>query len=173
MDGARLFNAVAASDLPASDFVQYVDTVSFCLTKGLSAPFGAMLCGSQKLVERATTFRQVLGGGMRQAGVMAAAGIVALEKGIDRLAEDHANAKKLAMGLAERFPGSCDPDIVETNLFHVKVPAFDVSSQELVDHLAREGILVFPGEPIMRLATHRMVASADIDNVLKAFDRLS
>jgi threonine aldolase len=144
MDGARLFNAAVASGCPASDFVQYVDTVSFCLTKGLSAPFGAMLCGSQELIERAISFRQVLGGGML----------------------------KLAMGLAEQFPDSCSPDIVETNLFHVKVSAFGISGQELANYLAKEGILVFPGEPYMRLATHRMITSADIDSVLKAFDRM-
>jgi threonine aldolase len=172
MDGARLFNAAVASGRPAGDFVKYVDTVSFCLTKGLAAPFGAMLCGSQQLVERAIGFRQMLGGGMRQAGVMAAAGIVALNAGIDRLAEDHANAKKLAMGLAERFPGSGNPDIVETNLFHVNVSAFGMSGQELADRLAGEGILVFSGDPTMRLATHRMVTSEDIDRVLRAFDRI-
>jgi threonine aldolase len=172
MDGARLFNAAVASGLPARDFAQYTDTVSFCLTKGLSAPFGALLCGSQELVERATAFRQMLGGGMRQAGVMAAAGIVALETGIDRLAEDHANAKTLAMGLADRFPGCCDPRIVETNLFHIRVSAFGIGGQELAEYLATEGILVFPGEPLMRLATHRMVTSEDIGHVLKAFGRL-
>jgi threonine aldolase len=172
MDGARLFNAAVASGRPAQDFTQYTDTVSFCLTKGLSAPFGALLCGSRELVERATMYRQMLGGGMRQAGVMAAAGIVALETGIDRLAEDHANAKRLAKGLQERFPGCCDPDIVETNLFHIVVSAFSMSGQELTDYLAQAGILVFTGEPHMRLATHRMVTSEDIDQVLQAFDRL-
>ena len=172
MDGARLFNAAVALGRPASDLAQYTDTVSFCLTKGLSAPFGALLCGSRELVERATTFRQMLGGGMRQAGVMAAAGIVALETGIDRLAEDHANAQKLARGLLDRFPGCCDPDIIETNLFHIQVPALGMSGQELAEYLAKEGILVFPGEPTMRLATHRMISGEDIDQVLKAFDRL-
>jgi len=95
-----------------------------------------------------------------------------METGIDRLAEDHANAKKLALGLAERFPGCCDPDIVETNLFHVKVAAFGMSGQELADYLVQEGILVFPGDPRMRFATHCMITSEDIDEVLKAFDRL-
>jgi threonine aldolase len=103
---------------------------------------------------------------------MAAAGIVALETGIDRLAEDHANAKTLALGLQERFPGCCDPDIVETNLFHIVVSAFGMSGQELTDYLAQEGIFVFSGEPQMRLATHRMVTAEDIDQVLQAFDRL-
>ena len=103
---------------------------------------------------------------------MAAAGVVALQTGIDRLAEDHANAKKLALGLAERFPGSCDPADVETNLFHVSVAAFGVSGQQLADHLAQEGVLVFAGEPRMRFATHCMISSEDIDAALAAFGRL-
>jgi threonine aldolase len=172
MDGARFFNAVVASGQPAESFTQHVDTVAFCLSKGLSAPFGGLLCGSKELVERAITFRQLLGGGMRQAGVMAAAGIVALETGIDRLAEDHDNAKRLARGLAERFPGCCQPEMVETNLFHITVVALGVRGQELAEALAREGILVFAGEPRMRFATHRMVTSGDISRVLQAFDRL-
>lgn len=172
MDGARFFNAVVASGRPAPDSTRYVDTMAFCLSKGLGAPFGGMLCGSAELIERAIHFRQMLGGGMRQAGVMAAAGIVALESGIDRLAEDHANAKKLAWGLAELFPGCCDPDAVETNLFHITVKTLGIGGQELADHLANEGILVFAGEPRMRLATHRMVTGSDIDRVLEVFARL-
>ena len=172
MDGARFFNAVVASGQPAENFTRYVDTLAFCLSKGLGAPFGGLLCGSQEHIQRAITFRQMLGGGLRQAGVMAAAGIVALESGIDRLAEDHANARKLALGLAERFPGCCDPGVVETNLFHVQVAAFGVSARELAEHMLKEGIRVFPGEPRMRFATHNMVTSKDIDRVLEAFDRL-
>jgi threonine aldolase len=172
MDGARFFNAVVASGRPAADFTQYVDTMAFCLSKGLGAPFGGLLCGSADLVQRAVPHRQMLGGGMRQAGVMAAAGIVALESGIDRLAEDHANARRLALGLAERFPGCCDPEEVETNLFHVDVAALGMGGQELADCLASEGILVFSGEPRMRFATHSMVTSDDIDRVLAVFSRL-
>ncbi len=172
MDGARFFNAIAASGRPASDFTRNVDTLAFCLSKGLGAPFGGLLCGSADLVERAIPFRQMLGGGMRQAGVMAAAGIVALETGIDRLAEDHANAKKLALGLAELFPGCCDPDNVETNLFHIDVAMLGMGGQELADHLATEGVLVFAGEPRMRFATHAMVSSEDIDQVLEVFAQL-
>ena len=172
MDGARFFNALVASGRPAADFTQHVDTLSFCLSKGLSAPFGALLCGTREHIEGAIEFRQMLGGGMRQAGVMAAAGIVALEKGIDRLADDHANARKLAQGLAEYFPGCCDPDAVETNLIFLEVEALGMGGQELADRLASEGILAFPREPRMRLAIHRMVSSDDIDVVLKAFGRL-
>jgi threonine aldolase len=172
MDGARFFNAVVASRQPASNFTQHVDTLSFCLSKGLGAPFGGLLCGTKEAIERAVKFRQLLGGGMRQAGVMAAAGIVALQTGIERLAEDHQNAKKLACGLADRFPGCCDPEIVETNLFHVRVEAFGMSGQQLGDYLFKRGILVFAGDPLMRFATHSMVTSHDIDQVLQAFDHL-
>jgi threonine aldolase len=172
MDGARFFNAVVASGRPATDFTRHVDTMAFCLSKGLGAPFGGLLCGSAALVDRAIPYRQMLGGGMRQAGVMAAAGIVALETGIDRLAEDHANAKKLAAGLAEQFPGCCDPDEVETNLFHIEVRKLGVSGQALAEYLASEGILVFAGEPRIRFATHCMVTPDDIDRVLAVFSRL-
>lgn len=172
MDGARFFNAVVASGRPASDFTQYVDTLSFCLSKGLGAPFGALLCGSKTAIGKALPYRQLLGGGMRQAGVMAAAGIVALEEGIDRLAEDHANAKKLASGMAERFPGCCDPAGVETNLFYVQTPALGTTGSRLSTLLAREGILTFPADPLMRFSTHCMVTSQDIDRVLATLDRL-
>ena len=103
MDGARFFNAVVASGRPAGDFTQYVDTMSFCLSKGLGCPFGAMFCGRSELIERAVAFRQMLGGGMRQAGIMAAAGVYALEHNIARMAEDHANAKRLAAGIVDLF----------------------------------------------------------------------
>jgi threonine aldolase len=172
MDGARLFNAVVAARTPAESFTQYADTVAFCLSKGLGAPFGGLVCSNRERIERAITFRQMLGGGMRQAGIMAAAGLVALENGIERLAEDHANAKKLAIGLAERFPGSCDPDIVETNLFFINVAAFGLSGQALSDYLMSHGILTFAGEPCMRLTTHLDVNERDIDLVLSVFDHL-
>jgi threonine aldolase len=172
MDGARFFNAVVASGRPAKDFTQYVDTLTFCLSKGLGCPFGALLCGSKDAIERAIAHRQMLGGGMRQAGIMAAAGIVALQHGIDRLAEDHANAKKLADGLAEMFPGCLDSSPVETNMFFIKVAKLGMTGQQLADYLKSQGILVFAGDPRMRLTTHRDVTAADIDVVLAAFDRL-
>jgi threonine aldolase len=95
-----------------------------------------------------------------------------LQSGIDRLAEDHANARRLAEGLAERFPGSCNPEMVETNLFHVQVAAFGMSGNELAAYLANQGILVFAGDPRMRLATHCNVSTADIAAVLAVFDTL-
>ena len=160
---------MVASGCPAAEFTAYVDTLSFCLSKGLGAPFGALLCGSRALIERAVTFRQMLGGGMRQAGIMAAAGIVALQTGIERLADDHAHARALAAGLAEMFPGSCDPGVVETNLFFIQTAAFGMSGDALAEHLAANGILVFAGQPRMRLATHVDVTGDDVAEVLQVF----
>jgi threonine aldolase len=131
-----------------------------------------LLCGSKAAIESALPYRQLLGGGMRQAGVMAAAGIVALEDGIDRLAEDHANAKKLASGMADRFPGCCDPHAVETNLFYFKVSALNTTGERLSSLLAQEGILTFPGDPLMRISTHCMITAQDIDRVLDTLDHL-
>jgi threonine aldolase len=116
LDGARVFNAAIALGVPVSELARDADSVSFCLSKGLSAPVGSMVCGSSALVNEARRQRKLLGGGMRQAGVLAAAGIVALETMVDRLAEDHSNARKLAEGLAG-LPGIVlDPKRVETNL---------------------------------------------------------
>ncbi len=173
MDGARFFNAVIACGQPAASFTRSLDTLAFCISKGLGAPFGGLLCGKQETIERAIHFRQMLGGGMRQAGIMAAAGVVALQTGIERLAEDHANAKRLACGLAERFPGCCDPGLVETNMCQVDVRLLGVTRTQLADYLATKGIIIFGGEnQRMRLTTHCMVTSEDIDTVLKAFDGL-
>lgn len=172
MDGARVFNAAVALNQPASALTRYVDTVSFCLSKGLGAPFGALLCGARAVIERAVAARQMLGGGMRQAGVMAAAGVVALATGIDRLAEDHANAKHLAHGLAELFPGCLDQEKIETNMFFIKVAVLGKTGPQLAEELRKEGVLVFPTQPRMRLTTHCDVNAQDIDRALAIFARL-
>jgi threonine aldolase len=149
-----------------------VDTLAFCLSKGLGAPFGGLLCGTHAHIQKALAFRQLLGGGMRQAGVLAAAGIVGLTTGLNRLSEDHGNAKRLANGLAALFPGSCEPAMVETNLFFIQLGAFDMSGRELANYLKQNGILVFEGDPQMRLATHCDVDRDDIDRVISVFARL-
>ena len=116
LDGARIFNAAVYLETPVSELVKDADSVSFCLSKGLSCPIGSVLCGSHELIERAHRWRKVLGGGMRQVGVVAAAGIVALDGMVERLAEDHTNARRLSRGLAG-IPGiSIDPDGNHTNL---------------------------------------------------------
>ena len=121
LDGARLFNAAIALKRPARDFVRDVDSVTFCVSKGLGAPVGSVICGSAGLIDKARRVRKMLGGGMRQAGVIAAAGIVALEKMVDRLAEDHANARALAEGVA-KLPGlAVDLASVQTNIVIFRV----------------------------------------------------
>src|SRR5262247_3094033 len=116
LDGARLFNAAVALKRPARDFVRDVDSVTFCVSKGLAAPVGSVICGSSEVIAKARRVRKMLGGGMRQAGIIAAAGIVALERMVDRLAEDHANARALAEGLAKRPGLSVDLASVQTNI---------------------------------------------------------
>src|SRR5437764_3981156 len=121
IDGARLFNAGVALGLPASEIAKHGDSIGFCVSKGLSAPFGSVLCGSAEFIERARAFRRMVGGGMRQAGVMAAAGIIALKCMVDRLAEDHRRAKRIAEGLHAIDPRLTDPRLVETNIVMIEV----------------------------------------------------
>src|SRR5436190_22568254 len=116
MDGARIFNAATALNMPVSELARPVDSLMFCLSKGLSAPVGSMLVGNAEFIRRAHRVRKLLGGGMRQAGVLAAAGIIALEQMVERLAEDHANCQLLARGLAEFAQVDIEPERVVTNI---------------------------------------------------------
>src|SRR5213078_5276264 len=121
LDGARIFNAAVALGVEAAEIAACADTVTFCLSKGLACPIGSIFCGSEADVEEARRWRKRLGGGMRQVGVLAAAGLIALDRMVDRLAEDHSNARTLAEGLAE-LPGvRCDLDRVQTNLVYFDV----------------------------------------------------
>jgi threonine aldolase len=166
LDGARIFNAAVALGVPACALAQNVDSVAVCLSKGLSAPVGSLLCGSQDFVKRARKFRKMLGGGMRQAGVIAAAGIVALETMVDRLAEDHANARRLAQGLAGIKGIRLVQDDVPTNIV-----MFDLSPEssvvEFMQGLDRAGVRIGlrDGRPF-RAVTNRMVSSSDVDEAL-------
>jgi len=166
LDGARIFNAAVALGVQASALVQNVDSVAVCLSKGLSAPVGSLLCGSKDFVERARKFRKMLGGGMRQAGVVAAAGIVALETMVDRLAEDHANARRLAQGLAGIKGITLARDDIPTNIV-----MFDLwpewSSVEFMEGLDRVGVKIgFRDGGPFRAVTSRMVSSSDVDYAL-------
>ena len=166
MDGARLFNAEVATGIPAAAYAGAVTTVMSCLSKGLCAPVGSMLAGTSEVVAAARLERARLGGGMRQAGVIAAAGLVALRTMIDRLADDHARARRLAETVAERWPeGGCDPSRVSTNIvaFEHDRPAL------LLDHLRAEGVLagsIAPG--VVRLMTHHDVDDEAIERAQKA-----
>ncbi len=163
LDGARIFNAAIALKVPANVLTRSADSVSFCLSKGLSAPVGSLLCGSKDFIERARKFRKMLGGGMRQAGIIAAAGIVALDTMIDRLEEDHANARRLAYGLANIKGIQLAQDSIPTNivLFYVST---ELSSGEFTESLEKAGVKVVTlGSDLFRAVTHRMVSSSDID----------
>jgi threonine aldolase len=172
LDGARIFNAAVALGVDVKSITQYADSVTFCLSKGLSAPVGSVICGSREFIAQARRYRKMLGGGMRQAGVLAAAGIVALEKMVDRLAEDHANARRLAEGLADMPGVTIDLDRVQTNILffnltsEVKVPG-GVIVQRMLEHK----IKILDGGPArrFRFVTHAWIDRADVDRALLAF----
>jgi threonine aldolase len=168
LDGARLFNAAVALKRNAGDFARHVDSVTFCLSKGLGAPVGSVVCGRPDFIARARRLRKMLGGGMRQAGVIAAAGIVALERMVDRLAEDHANARTLAEGLA-RLPGiSIDLASVQTNIviFRMARPG---GAEALVKGCAARKVKVHAiGPSAIRCVTHKDVDAEDITRALDA-----
>ena len=169
MDGARIFNAAVYLETPVAELARDADTVTFCLSKGLSAPVGSVLCGSHETITQTRRWRKALGGGMRQAGVIAAAGIVALETMVDRLADDHANARRLAQGLS-RIPGiEIEPDGVQTNLVFFKVEADSEVEVELARRLTERGVKVEARRPRWRLATHYGITSDDIDHALEVF----
>ncbi|AJE02305.1 low-specificity L-threonine aldolase [Geobacter pickeringii] len=166
LDGARIFNAAVKLGVDVREISRHFDTVSVCLSKGLGAPVGSLLCGSRQLIGTARRWRKVLGGGMRQAGSLAAAGIVALTSHVTRLAEDHANARLLAEGLAS-IPGvAIDPAEVQTNMVFVSL-APDAADR-LVPFLREREILI-SGRESIRLVTHLDVTAADIERTVAAF----
>jgi threonine aldolase len=171
LDGARIFNAAVAQGVPASQLAGPVDSVTFCLSKGLCAPVGSVLCGSQPFIAKARRLRKMLGGGMRQAGILAAAGIVALEKMVDRLAEDHARARKLADGL-RLVPGlKLDPGIPVTNMVFLSLrPEVHCTTDELIEKLKERGVLIgATGERSYRLVMHYWIEDTGVDETIAAF----
>lgn len=169
LDGARLFNAAIALNVPVSELAQAADSISFCLSKGLSAPVGSLVCGSAGFVRAARRQRKVLGGGMRQAGVLAAAGIVALDTMVERLAEDHANAQRLAAGLVE-LPGILlDLERIQTNIVIFELAPGPLSPAAMVAELAARGVKVGAiGGRRFRAVTHYGIETKDIDAALAA-----
>lgn len=169
LDGARIFNAAVALRVPASTLAAPADSVMFSLSKGLSAPVGSLLCGTQAFIERARRWRKAVGGGMRQAGVLAAAGIVALTEMVERLAEDHRRAKDLARGLAEVQGLFVDPDQVDTNIVVVGVEG---RAPEIVERLRQQGVLAHAvTDRTIRLVTHRHISDEDVAEAVAAFRR--
>jgi threonine aldolase len=173
VDGARFFNAAVALDVKVDQLAAEADSVSFCLSKGLGAPVGSLVCGSRDFIFKARRARKVLGGGMRQAGVLAAAGIVALNEMVDRLVDDHANARKLADGLAE-MPGlSIDPSLIKTDIVYFEVKRDDMSVAELVKRLEEQGVRMLPvGSGRIRAVTHYHITPDDIDYALGVFSKV-
>jgi len=174
VDGARVFNAAIAFNVPVAAMVAQVDSVTFCLSKALGAPVGSLLCGPREYIERAHKWRKLLGGGMRQVGVLAAAGLVALEQNVERLADDHANAKKLARGLAE-MPGIIiDPNEAQTNIVAFKVDE-SVDLQAFMDETLAAGVRMARAAGVprtIRTVTSYEVDAADIDYALSVMSRV-
>ncbi len=168
LDGARIFNASVASGIPAREYARYVDSVMFCLSKGLGAPIGSILAGPKEFIEKARWVRKMLGGGMRQVGVIAAAGIVALGM-IDRLKDDHRRAKELARGLS-KVPGiRINPEEVETNIIFLKVD----DAKSVVQKLKEYGVLALAiSDEDIRMVTHKDIDDEDVNRAIWAFKKI-
>jgi threonine aldolase len=173
LDGARIFNAAVALDVDVSLLARDADSVSFCLSKGLSAPVGSLVCGTEEFIWEARRQRKLLGGGMRQAGILASAGIVAIEQMVDRLAEDHANAKRLATGLAQFPLIALDAARVQTNIVIFDLLSGGPLPTELVRDLSAQHIKIGAiGGPRFRAVTHHGLELDDIEYTLSAFQQI-
>jgi threonine aldolase len=173
MDGARIWNASVASGIPVHEYAAEVDALMFCFSKGLGAPIGSVLCGPDEFMREARRVRVQLTGAWRQAGVIAAAALVALEEGPKRLHEDHENAHRLALGVADVFPGAVEPNDVETNIVFVKPTATGFSVAEIVDRLREAGVMVSIVGGRVRMLTHVDVTWDDIDKAIAAWQELA
>ncbi|RLI66771.1 MAG: threonine aldolase [Promethearchaeia archaeon] len=171
LDGARIFNAAVAKGIPASEFTQYVDSVQFCLSKGLSCPVGSIIAGSEEFITKARKIRKMLGGGWRQAGILAAMGLVAIEDNwIHRLQEDHQNAQLLARGIQDAFP-DFHIEMPETNIVMLPVPE-NINAYELSQQLQKEGIYQFDMGPRIRFVTHYGITADDIENSILVIEKV-
>jgi len=172
-DGARIFNAATALDVDVKDYMRHLDSISFCLSKGLSCPVGSMVVGDSEFIKEATRNRKMVGGGMRQAGIIAAPGIVALQKMIGRLKEDHRNARKLAEGLNE-IPGiKVDMEAVQTNIVLADITGTGWDVDYFVNRACKIGVQVFEfGATKARFVTHYGIDEQDIDDALSRLRRL-
>lgn len=167
LDGARIFNAAVALEVPAEELTRDVDDVSFCLSKALSCPVGSVLVGSKDFIREAHKWRKMVGGGMRQAGILAAAGLVALDTMVDRLAEDHQNARRLAAGLANIDGLSVDADSIQTNIVIFGIDEDVANATDFMKAMADAEVLVsYPGEQSVRMVTHRHISGDDVEEAL-------
>ena len=173
VDGARIFNAAVSLDVSVTELTDNIDSVSFCLSKGLSAPAGSMLCGNKDFIEKARRNRKALGGGMRQAGVLAAAGLVALEKMTDRIIDDHENARTLAEGILNIDGIRINLDRVKTNIIYFSLDHPKVGGALLLEKMAEKNIHFFElGPSWFRLVTHAGVSKDDVDDIVREFERI-
>jgi threonine aldolase len=173
LDGARIWNAAVALGRPVADFGRHVDSITFCLSKGLGAPVGSLVCGSREFVVRARRVRKSLGGGMRQVGVLAAAGLLALESMVERLAEDHANARRLAEGVAQLPCTRLDPGKVQTNIVIFQVDRAGGAAELVGGCLARKVKIHQIGPTAIRCVTHKDVDAEDIERALEALREIT
>jgi threonine aldolase len=174
LDGARIFNAAIALGVDVKELTSHVDSLSFCLSKGLSAPVGSVICGSKQFVYEARRNRKALGGGMRQCGIIAAAGIEALEHMTERLAEDHDNAKRLARWIAEIPSLSIEPERVQTNIVFFDLAGDALSAEQLVAKLGDKGVKILQlGPSRLRAVTHYGIEAGDIDLALTALQQVT
>jgi len=173
VDGARIFNAAAALRIPARDLVAPADSVTFCLSKALCAPVGSVLCGDESFIRQARRVRKQLGGGMRQAGILAAAGIVALETMIERLAEDHERARRLAAGLKRIRGIHVETDPPASNMVYFQLPQdLPMSADDLAERIGSEGVLIHGvGPRKVRLVVHYWISDEDVERTLSAFEK--
>lgn len=165
LDGARVYNAAVALDVDVKEIAKHFDSMTICLSKALSAPIGSLLLGDKAFIERARRLRKMVGGGMRQAGILAAAGKLALTDQVEQLKIDHQNAKKLALGLSELKGFHVNPDFVQTNIVFAKLDD-SIDIETIAQQLSLEGITISPGNPI-RFVTHKDISSDDIDQLLE------
>ncbi len=173
LDGARLFNASVALGVDVRDITRHVDSLVVCLSKGLSAPVGSLVAGANDFINQARKLRKMAGGGMRQAGHMAAAGLLALKEQVESLSEDHANAKMLADGIAATPGLSIDPQLVKTNILFFKLDHAQLTGEKFVQQLKQEDILILEIEPgIFRAVTHRQVSADMITRTLEALQKI-
>ena len=173
IDGARIFNAAVALDVDVKALTRGCDTLSFCLSKGLCCPVGSVVCGPADFIAEGRRIRKGLGGGMRQAGVLAAAGMVALETMIDRLADDHANAKALGQGLATIDGIEIDIDLVQTNMVYFTLTATAISDEKLLSAAAEKGVQFLSiGPRAFRLVTHHGIERSNIDAAIQTIRKI-
>lgn len=174
LDGARIFNAAVALNVDVKELTRHVDNLMFCLSKGLCCPIGSLLVGTEDFVRRARKLRKVLGGGMRQAGIIAASGIVALESMVDRLKEDHLNAKRLAEGLAKLHGIHIDLSLVQTNMVFFSIRDLGLSTSYFIAKLKEKNILALAlAENKIRMVTHRGIGKEQVDRSIAAIESLS